>query len=239
MTTSGIAQTSASDSVGYHSQYLSGWCQQCGRKRGADGRCADCDGWWTSPLLRVGGPVIAVGTVLMVGLIPLLQHRTYTPVYAVAPVLSSPAAPFTSRPLIISPAAPIAPASYLPTTAPLFGTSSCVCACRPTANPDESRRRLGTGTAGESLCRYRFAGLRAAARCGGVARTAPCGGAGRFYLNRRGTFFAIPSYCRAVRHYSGHRSAKRLNRCYALCRPSPFGFAEFCCKIVCTGLVPA
>ncbi|WP_309715771.1 hypothetical protein [Armatimonas sp.] len=48
--------------------YASGWCTVCGRRRGADGRCVNCDPWWTSPLIQVGGPILAVGSLLLVGL---------------------------------------------------------------------------------------------------------------------------------------------------------------------------
>lgn len=110
---------------GYHSHYLSGWCRHCGRKRGADGRCADCDGWWTSPLLTSGVPVIALGTAFLLAALPLLRHRTYAPVYADAPsVLSSPATPryFISAPIlppVMRPQPVYAPASLFAPAAPV------------------------------------------------------------------------------------------------------------------------
>jgi len=43
-----------------YAHYLSGWCPECGRRRGADARCANCDPWWTSPLFQVGIPAVLV-----------------------------------------------------------------------------------------------------------------------------------------------------------------------------------
>ncbi|MES2463007.1 MAG: hypothetical protein V4671_20675 [Armatimonadota bacterium] len=37
---------------------LSGWCPECGRRRGADARCKNCDPWWTSPLVQAGVPAV-------------------------------------------------------------------------------------------------------------------------------------------------------------------------------------
>ena len=39
--------------------YSSGWCERCGRRCGGDGRCMNCDPWYTSPLVQVGVPVLA------------------------------------------------------------------------------------------------------------------------------------------------------------------------------------
>lgn len=49
--------------------FQSGWCVQCGRRRGPDGRCSNCDPWWTSPLIQVGGPIVAVFALLMAVLV--------------------------------------------------------------------------------------------------------------------------------------------------------------------------
>ncbi len=38
--------------------FLSGWCPECGLRRGADSRCKNCDPWWTSPLVQAGIPVL-------------------------------------------------------------------------------------------------------------------------------------------------------------------------------------
>ena len=47
----------------------SGWCVDCGMRRGADGRCANCDPWWTHPMLQHGGMAVVlavIGTIIMV-----------------------------------------------------------------------------------------------------------------------------------------------------------------------------
>lgn len=48
-------ETSGSSS---YTHYLSGWCPGCGRRRGPDARCANCDPWWTSPLFQLGVPAV-------------------------------------------------------------------------------------------------------------------------------------------------------------------------------------
>lgn len=48
-----------------HAYYTSGWCGSCGRKRGPDGRCENCDPWWSSPLIQYGAPLIAGVTLLL------------------------------------------------------------------------------------------------------------------------------------------------------------------------------
>ncbi len=45
--------------------YLSGWCPECGRRRGADARCRNCDPWWTSPLVQAGVPAVLGALFLM------------------------------------------------------------------------------------------------------------------------------------------------------------------------------
>ena len=42
------------------------WCDHCGRRRGGDGRCVECDGWWTHPLLVFGVPIVGGTTALLV-----------------------------------------------------------------------------------------------------------------------------------------------------------------------------
>lgn len=44
----------------------SGWCSNCGLRRGADGRCSNCDPWWTSPLIQVGGPLVTVAALALI-----------------------------------------------------------------------------------------------------------------------------------------------------------------------------
>ena len=49
----------------------SGWCVDCGMRRGADGRCANCDPWWTHPMLQHGGMAVVlavIGTIVMITL---------------------------------------------------------------------------------------------------------------------------------------------------------------------------
>jgi hypothetical protein len=84
------------------SNFAPGWCGVCGRKRGADGRCGDCDGWWTSPLLTLGGPAIALGTALLLLVLPLLRPASFSspvnrPVLAVSVIPSAPANTETAR----------------------------------------------------------------------------------------------------------------------------------------------
>lgn len=43
---------------------IGGWCSGCGRRRGRDGRCPNCDPWWSNALIQVGGPLI-LGTLLL------------------------------------------------------------------------------------------------------------------------------------------------------------------------------
>jgi hypothetical protein len=55
--------------------YSSGWCERCGRRRGGDGRCSNCDPWWTSPLLQVGAPLVAGCAAVLVFLISTYGTR--------------------------------------------------------------------------------------------------------------------------------------------------------------------
>ena len=85
--------------------YSSGWCERCGRRRGGDGRCMNCDPWYTSPLVQVGVPVlagVAAALVLLVsafGPKPSLTPSSRAPVSepAIAPaVLSAPSPAFSA-----------------------------------------------------------------------------------------------------------------------------------------------
>jgi len=52
-----------------HRMMESGWCVDCGMRRGVDGRCANCDPWWTHPMLQHGGMAVVlaiIGTIVMV-----------------------------------------------------------------------------------------------------------------------------------------------------------------------------
>lgn len=74
---------------------VSGWCVGCGRKFTPDGRCPNCDAWWASPLVRVGGPlVVAVTTLLALGIWAFGPRNTPAPVRAGLPAASTVAATF-------------------------------------------------------------------------------------------------------------------------------------------------
>jgi hypothetical protein len=53
-------------STGLYGNTTAGWCGNCGRRRGADGRCANCDPWWTSPLFQTGGPIILLVSLILI-----------------------------------------------------------------------------------------------------------------------------------------------------------------------------
>lgn len=54
---------------GFYGYTTAGWCGNCGRRRGPDGRCANCDPWWTSPIFQIGGPIVLlISLVLIVGI---------------------------------------------------------------------------------------------------------------------------------------------------------------------------
>jgi hypothetical protein len=102
--------------------YTAGWCGSCGRRRGADGRCPNCDPWWTSALVQTGGPVVICVTLFLILGISLLRGRTNTTTpLAAAPRSApysygaSPAMPFAtgapSYPMTSMPAPPPAPVS--------------------------------------------------------------------------------------------------------------------------------
>ena len=128
---------------GYHSRYLSGWCDKCGRKRGTDGRCANCDAWWTNPLIQTGGPVVLLGTLLLLISLPLLQHRDYTPTYVLsqkgtsAPVLSPAARP--SAPVLRGPAAYATAAPVGVQSAAIMPHGPAITLPPPPPNPDALR----------------------------------------------------------------------------------------------------
>jgi hypothetical protein len=108
--------------------YSSGWCERCGRRRGGDGRCSNCDPWWTSPLLQVGAPLVAGCAAVLVFLISTygtrpserLSARPTSPVSAPAPFAPSvlmPGGPAGSVASIL-PYAPTAP--FVANPAPTF-----------------------------------------------------------------------------------------------------------------------
>ncbi len=108
----------------------SGWCQECGRRRGADGRCANCDPWWTSPLLMVGLPCVAATCFGLFLLVTALGGKRPVTVAAAAPVSSS--APVFSA--YASPGSPVQMASALPAPPPVFSVPALAAAPGPVAN---------------------------------------------------------------------------------------------------------
>ena len=57
-------------------QGRSGWCGSCGLRRGADGRCSNCDAWWTSPLVQYGAPLLIATTFLLLMGVSLLRPKS-------------------------------------------------------------------------------------------------------------------------------------------------------------------
>jgi hypothetical protein len=53
---------------------LSGWCTECGRRRGADARCSNCEPWWTSPLVQAGIPAVLGALFLMTSVSALIKQ---------------------------------------------------------------------------------------------------------------------------------------------------------------------
>ncbi|WP_394796386.1 hypothetical protein [Armatimonas sp.] len=102
--------------------FVSGWCTACGRRRGNDGRCVNCDPWWTSPLVQVGGPIVAVGSVLLIGLAIALTPPKPDPAVASAssghsspPALSPFSAPIPSHNTLSL--GPLSPPQFQPSAA--------------------------------------------------------------------------------------------------------------------------
>lgn len=111
--------------VGYVN-YQSGWCFSCGRRRGADGRCANCDPWWTSPLIQVGGPMLGVMSVLLVVLAASFTPLRPDPAAATTQHFT----PLTT-PLLAAPA-PVAPSSsFGPLSPPAMSTATAFSAPPP------------------------------------------------------------------------------------------------------------
>lgn len=76
--------------------FLSGWCPECGRRRGADARCKNCDPWWTSPLVQAGVPAV-LGMLFLVTSASTLVKQTQKPRESV--VMRSTG---TSRPITVN-----------------------------------------------------------------------------------------------------------------------------------------
>ena len=82
----------------YPGRFENTWCLRCGRRRGADGHCPDCDGWWTAPVYLYGGGLVAAVTTLLLIFVPLLRPHSFsarviegTPVTLGRPMVSGPA----------------------------------------------------------------------------------------------------------------------------------------------------
>ncbi len=114
--------------------YSSGWCERCGRRRGGDGRCANCDPWWTSALVQVGAPLLAACAALLVFVIATFGSRpTAVPTRSASSgsaatsgrgggVLTSPLAP--GYPMALNTSFPSAPAPSYVASAPMFPNNS-------------------------------------------------------------------------------------------------------------------
>lgn len=61
--------------TGTYGNTTAGWCGNCGRRRGADGRCANCDPWWTSPLFQTGGPIVLLVSLILIVSISVIGKR--------------------------------------------------------------------------------------------------------------------------------------------------------------------
>ena len=55
------------------SRFARTWCDGCGRRRGADGRCPVCDPWWTSPFYVYGSFLTVAVATLLLTILPLLR----------------------------------------------------------------------------------------------------------------------------------------------------------------------
>lgn len=75
-----------------------GWCAGCGRRLTRDGRCSNCDAWWASPLVGVGGPLLLVILVALgVGIWWL--NRSNSPASVPGGALPAASAPAAFRPV--------------------------------------------------------------------------------------------------------------------------------------------
>lgn len=111
--------------------YMSGWCTTCGRRRGSDGRCVNCDPWWTSPLIQVGGPALAITCVFLVGLVAAV-----TPPKADPSAVSSESGRSSAPALFTPPAAPTYITPTGPLTAPTFAAAPPPLATIPQLPPE-------------------------------------------------------------------------------------------------------
>lgn len=109
--------------------YQSGWCVSCGRRRGADGRCVNCDPWWTSPLIQIGGPILAVTALVLV-----VVTASVTPLRSDPAKLASGGAT-GARPLVFSAPQPLPAVAALGPLSPPTGVSSNTFPTLPTLPP--------------------------------------------------------------------------------------------------------
>src|SRR5438105_4566739 len=67
------------------------WCPNCGRRRNPDGRCPDCDPWWTSPVVQYGGPLSLLIVLALLGGIALTQsHNSSRQVRSLPAIVGNP-----------------------------------------------------------------------------------------------------------------------------------------------------
>lgn len=98
--------------------YVSGWCPHCGRRRGSDGRCNNCDPWYTNPLVQYGAPFVAVVTVFLVAGAAMLSPRRAEGDTSPGAVLSAQATQAAYLPLNAPYAAPARVTSIPPMPTP-------------------------------------------------------------------------------------------------------------------------
>jgi|GEM_PF-977055 hypothetical protein len=102
---------------GFYGYTTAGWCGNCGRRRGPDGRCSNCDPWWTSPLFQIGGPAVLLVSLFLIVGVTLFKPKadsspriaatrvnstipaTQIPGYGTIPAMSAPRLP-ASPPII-------------------------------------------------------------------------------------------------------------------------------------------
>jgi hypothetical protein len=105
--------------------YSSGWCERCGRRRGGDGRCTNCDPWWTSALIQVGAPLLAASAALLIFVITTFGSRP-------SPIPERAASARTGGGVLGAPMATGYPSSALNTGFPSAPSASFVASSGPT-----------------------------------------------------------------------------------------------------------
>jgi hypothetical protein len=146
-----LGESARGESMSTYS-YSSGWCERCGRRRGSDGRCQNCDPWFTSPLIQVGVPVLAATAAALVLLVSVFGPKpSLTPASGVRtasrvgnpPLLQAPSSPAWNG---LMPSAPnrsgVASAPYFPpVSAPstVAWTSAPLPSLTNSATPDQQQ----------------------------------------------------------------------------------------------------